>query len=921
MAALGREAELDAIDLALAAADARPAAVVISGEPGIGKTTVWRRGTDLARARGCQVLSCTPTRSEAKLSCSGLGDLMDPVGEHTLSLLPAPQREALEIALLKRSMPASGTSQRALRLAVTGVIRALAETGPVVVAIDDVRWLDATTARVLEFVFRRLAGLRVAALVSTGGEQRETLPLGLDQVLDSRQVLRVRLAPLSPPVLGRFLQIDCGISLAKPDLLLVHAASGGNPRLAAEIAAELASQGSRSAGEPLPVPDGLARVMARRMNTLPLVDRSALLFAAALPEATVEQVEAALSQTGASALDNAEEAGIIEVKDGRIHFRRPFLAPVVYSTASPVRRRQIHGRLAEVVSDPEQRAWHKALAVPGPDAAVAHALALAGRAAQGRSAPRAAARLWELAARRTPADDPGSRRRRTVAAAACLLTAGDARRARTMAEAVTVGMPPGRERAKLLLWLATITYCDNSPAEAVALCRQALAETDGDQALAAALYLRAAWFAEHDTAGRVRDAEAAVDILTGAEGLEHGDMAACGLAARGYYRFLAGRGVAWDDLKLARTLLTHEGGSWEIECARFLLATWTASFDEAMAREDLTSMYQRVTEFGYELAVPHVLTLIAELDCRMGDWPAAAAHAAEAITAARQAGQVRASSMALSVKACLHAHLGEIDAARDVASRGLALATKAGDQWVAASQLAVLGFAAFSQRQLATADRCLSAADSLLSAMGVAEAASHRFHADHVEIVVARGDLARAAVLVQRLAERAQAAPLPWLRIAAARSRAILRAAQGDAGGAIEAVDEALRAHEGASLPFEHARTLLIAGQIRRRNKEKLLAADALAAAKVTFDRLGAPLWSEQATAELDRLGLRRTSQHDLTPSEERVARMVANGLTNREVASALFISHKTVEANLSRVFRKLGIQSRRELCAIESLA
>lgn len=124
------------------------------------------------------------------------------------------------------------------------------------------------------------------------------------------------------------------------------------------------------------------------------------------------------------------------------------------------------------------------------------------------------------------------------------------------------------------------------------------------------------------------------------------------------------------------------------------------------------------------------------------------------------------------------------------------------------------------------------------------------------------------AVFVQRLADRARAAPLPWLRIAAARSRAILRAAEGDAGGAIEAVNEALRAHEEASLPFEHGRTLLVAGQIRRRNKEKLLAADALAAAKITFDRLGAPLWSAQATAELDRLGLRRTSQRGLTPSE-----------------------------------------------------
>jgi DNA-binding CsgD family transcriptional regulator len=916
---LGREAELDAIDQALADGRAQPAAVVISGEPGIGKTTVWRRGTELARARGYQVLSCSPTRSETRLSFSALADLMDPVPDRVLTALPAPQRDALETALLKRTESGAGVSHLALRMAVTGVLRAMAATGPVAVGVDDVQWLDPATARVLEFAFRRVTGLPVVAIVSTGSDQREALPLGLQHVLDGRQAVRVRLAPLSPPMLGRLLQADCGIALAKPDLLLVHGASGGNPRFAAEIAGELVRQGSRpAAGEPLPVPDGLARVVARRISALPQPEQAALLFAAALPDATIDQVRAAMDPGASGALDSAEEAGIIEVRDGRINFRRPFLAPIVYSSASPVRRRQIHGRLAEVVSDPEQRAWHMALAVSGPDAAVAEGLATAGRAAQARSATRAAARLWELSARRTPHSDPAGRRRRTVAAAACLLTAGDARRARTMAETVTVGLTPGRERAKLLLWLATITYCDDSPAEAVALCRQALGETGGDQALDAALHLRAAWFAEHDTSGRVRDAEAAVEILAGISDAPP-DVTACALTARSYYRFLAGRGVAWRDLERARALLTRDGGSLEVECARFLLATMTSSFGEGIAREDLTVMYRRATELGYELAVPHVLTFLAELDCRMGEWPTAAAHAADAISAARQAGQQRASNMALSVKACLHAHVGEIDTARDEASRGLALATRAGDQWVAASHLAVLGFAAFSQRQLGTADRCLSTADALLSAMGLAEPASHRFHADHVEIVVARGDMARAATLVQRLDDRAQAAPLPWLRIAAARSRAILRAAEGDLDAAIDAVNEALSALEGTTMPFERGRTLLIAGQIRRRHKEKLLAAKALAAAKDIFEALGAPLWAAQADQELHRLGLRRNSRRNLTPSEERVARMVADGLTNREVASALFISHKTVEANLSRIFRKLGIQSRRELCAIES--
>jgi DNA-binding CsgD family transcriptional regulator len=148
----------------------------------------------------------------------------------------------------------------------------------------------------------------------------------------------------------------------------------------------------------------------------------------------------------------------------------------------------------------------------------------------------------------------------------------------------------------------------------------------------------------------------------------------------------------------------------------------------------------------------------------------------------------------------------------------------------------------------------------------------------------------------------------------AARSRAILCAAGGDLNAAIVAADEALAAHEGAGLPFERGRTLLAVGRIRRRRKEKLLARDALVAARKIFDEMGAELWSGHAAQELQRLGLRRGSPRALTPSEERIAAMVADGLSNREVASALFISPKTVEASLSRVFRKLGIRSRREL-------
>ena len=158
-----------------------------------------------------------------------------------------------------------------------------------------------------------------------------------------------------------------------------------------------------------------------------------------------------------------------------------------------------------------------------------------------------------------------------------------------------------------------------------------------------------------------------------------------------------------------------------------------------------------------------------------------------------------------------------------------------------------------------------------------------------------------------------KAAPYPWLRIVTRRSRALMNAAEGDLDAAMSAADAALAGHIGVRLPFEHGRTLLVAGRIRRRRKEKLLAREALLKARDVFEELGAQQWLAQAKTELGRLGVRR-GPTGLTPTEERVAEMAAAGLTNREVASALFISEKTVEANLSRVFRKLGIRSRREL-------
>jgi DNA-binding CsgD family transcriptional regulator len=205
--------------------------------------------------------------------------------------------------------------------------------------------------------------------------------------------------------------------------------------------------------------------------------------------------------------------------------------------------------------------------------------------------------------------------------------------------------------------------------------------------------------------------------------------------------------------------------------------------------------------------------------------------------------------------------------------------------------------------------------------MGLAEPARHRFYGDHLEALLAKGDLTRAADLQQRLEGRVQVASYPWLKMITARGRAMLLAAYGDLDASADAATQALCEAQAASMPFEHARTLLAAGRIRRRRREKLLAREAFQQAQQMFDALPNPLWSAQVTAEIRRLGMRPAHAHDLTPTEERVARLAATGLTNREIAGTLHITAKTVEANLSRVFRKLGIRSRRALAGSRVLS
>jgi tetratricopeptide (TPR) repeat protein len=862
---VGREAELAAVEEFLAGTPLAPRALVILGEAGVGKTTLWNHSVTRAAALGYLVLSCRPAESETRLSFGGLGDLLDRVDERTLGLLPPPQRRALEVALLRRDAGSAPLDQRTVAVAALSALRMLAGKQPVVLAVDDAQWLDEPTTRVIEHVVRRLTGEPVAVLTAVRTDRSDPAvasgPFQLRREFSADRIVTLQLERLSLLALRRIIQNHTGLELPRLTLMRIHEASGGNPFFAQEIAAAL-KRGERPVdpGAPLPLPASLSDLLADRIGHLPEPTRDALLYVAALSQPKVDVVRTALGTPpgGGSALATAEESGVIEVSHERIRFTHPLFASAVYSSAPGDRRRQVHRRLAEVVTDIEQQAWHLALSSDQPDEQIAVSLSRAAQIARARGAPGAAARLWELASRRTESGKVLEAQLRAVAAAECQFYAGDAGGARAKLEQVVAGMAPGRRRVRALVKLAEAIFYDGGTVQASELCRRALTETEGDRLLEAELYLRRAWFSTHDAVEQERNASAALRILENERVTPDADLWACVLVVAALCRLVSGGPIAWDDLAHARRLLQPDARSWASVWARTALGTWAKFLDPIEARTLFDAQCRTARQLGDEPLVGHTLMHLAEIDCWLGNWADARREADTSVEIVEQTGQRRWLGFALYAQALVEAHLGESDAARATLRGGLDLAAQLEDPQVAILNLQVAGFLDLSLGDHARADDHLSRAAEQIELMRLAEPARYMIDGDRIEVELALGRVAQAAEQVARLEARVAVAPRPWLVAITARSRALLALAEGDLERARQDIEAALEAHERLPMPFELARTLLGQGRIWLAANQKLAARPALLRAQRMFDELGARLWSEQAAAELARCGLRR---------------------------------------------------------------
>ena len=895
-ALVGRDEELAALE-GLLRADALPASVLVEGEPGIGKTALCAAAVELARGRGFEILTARPAESEAALSLASVGDLLGPVLDRVLDQLPPPQGRALRVALLIDEA-AAAPDARALAVAFLGALRVISRDQPVLLVVDDVQWLDASSAAVLRFAARRLTTQPIAIVFARRAGHGDEVVSALDRVTN------IDLGGLSVGAVHRLLRERLELVLPRPALRRLHELSGGNPFYALELGRAYATGMLRlERGEALP--PTLETLVGHRIAALPEETRRALAAAAALARPAVALVEQR------RALAPAVDAGVVTVEGGEIRFAHPLLASAAYTALAQEERRELHAQLAARVADLEERARHRALAAAGPEEDVAAELERAAGAARLRGGIATAAELAEQAVELTPGDGD-VRQRRLLLMASCRFEAGDAGGARRVVEGLLEVVPPGATRAAALADLARIYMFEGERRRGVELLREALGRTD-DPSLRAVLEERLV-----TTLSVLREDvpdawEQARQSVERAERLGDTAILVRALTALGFLGGVLGDPAAVAALERGRELESQVSLA-RIERPTFNLAAvrmWRGELDAA--RPLFEGIYEEATAAGDEGSLAWTADNLANVEFLAGRWDDALEWARRGDELAAQTGQRGQQAYARAVEALVLAHRGDATAARAAADEALDLS---GDEiavgWMYARW--ALGVLELSFDDAAAAHRLLEPACAHVERERIGEPGTMRFLFDDVEALLALGETAAAERRLAYVEAHAQRLGRLFALAVAARCRGLLAAAAGDTDAALMLLEQALGRHEGDCVPFDRARTLHAYGATLRRALRRSEARAALTAAAEAFDELGAAAFAARARDELARIGGRAASGGELTHSERRIAELAAQGLSNREIATAAFVTPKTVEFHLRNVFRKLGVRSRAQL-------
>ncbi|HET9244108.1 MAG TPA: AAA family ATPase [Gaiella sp.] len=901
---IGRESECARIDELLHRARlGRSGALVLRGEAGIGKTALLDYAAE--RARDATVVRALGVESEVEIEFSSLFEICRPLFAH-LDELPEQQAGALRAAL--GLGPPLALDRYAIGAATLGLFAAAAEAQPLLVLADDGQWLDPASADAVLFATRRLEADRVVVLFAARD--------GDDRPFEAPGIESLRIGPLgldhAKAVLVRRGEIDDRVAER------LFEGTRGNPLALVEVLSLLTPEqlrGDEPLEEPLPVGAGVERAYARRAAELPEEARTALLVAAVSASSSLSPVIGALAELGldAGALEPSEDAGLIDLADGRLTFRHPLVRSAVYQAAAASERRAAHRALADAWCDagPEERAWHLAAAALGPDEDVAAALEFAAGEARRRSGFAAAATALERSARLST--DPALRMARLAAAADAAWGAGRAAAASALAAEVLGDATPPELRARVLRLRGAVEYFTgdaSAAADALLEAVSLLETTDAAAAVSAAADAVMALV-------RARGPERALETAHIARALAPEDGSELDFEATatlGYALCFTGRyAEAEPHLRRAVALMASSTSVPTPFQAARLAATlaWLGRYEEGYGY--MSRIVSRTRAVGAVGALAYLLAGTAWQAMHAGRWAEAEADAGEAYELAEQVGQTATAIQALGVLAWIHGLRGDDAGCLRYGEETRQRANEAGYRLYG---LLVSG--CFGVLHLG-AGRIDAAIDELEVIARYADERQLRIPgiAPQLELAEAlvRADRAEEAERLLVSFERSELVADPYLLAVSKRTRGLL-AADDEFDARFE---EAISLHAAIPNPFALARTRLCYGERLRRAGRRLDAREQLRGALDVFERLRAETWAERARAELRTSGekLRRRDDsrgEELTPQELQIALHVAEGKTNKEVGAALFLSHKTIEFHLSRIYRKLDISSRAEL-------
>jgi DNA-binding CsgD family transcriptional regulator len=890
---VGREAERRAIERLVAGARIGQSGVlVITGEAGVGKTALL---DDAARhTAGMGVLRAAGSEPEQGIPFGALHQVLRPALVH-LDQIPAPQAEALAAALMVR--PGETGDRFAIGAATLSLLCRYAEERPVAVLLDDVHWFDRPSADALAFAARRLMADPIVILATArtqGPADTRTLPQlplsGID--LAAAEELVARHATATPERVAR-----------------LHRATAGNPLALIELAGTASPVGSLAA--PLPVPATLVTAFASRARSLGEAGRTALTVAAvAGGDLRLVARACELLGVGVGALAEAEEAGLVRVDGDHVGFRHPLVRAAVYGDAPPEGRRSIHRAVAEALGPQEQdrRAWHLAEATLGPDERVADLVAVAATRAHKRSAHDVAAAGFERAARLHP--DVDQHDLYCVAAAESAWLAGAGPRAVALLDEAREPASPG-VRLRALELRGAIAARTGSLTESRDILRAAIRAAPNpdyrvmllSDAVNVCFYLA--------------DVTAAVELAGEIED------------QLGEVRLPSSRGIGQLTVGMAR-ILANQGGADQIRAAVEVLAAAGPLPDDQRRLPWLimAPMFLRDSDTGDELrqavraaraeaavgALPYLLFHVARDEATTNQWVRAEATYDEAVRLARETGQDTELAMCLAGLAWLLARLGREEQCRALVAEAISLCRarhiNVGLLW----SLFALGELELGLGDARAALAHLEELDGLLGTLNLSDPDLSPAP-ELADVLVRLGRRDEAWAIARRFRDAAAAKGQPWAMARAERTIGML--------GPDADLDQVFRGafeHHAHTLDvFETARTRLAYGARLRRARRRVDARPPLRAALATFEELGAVRWADLAATELAATGvsIRRrepSGAWTLTPQELRVSLLLAEGRTTREVAAALFLSPKTVEYHLRKVYTKLGIRSRAEL-------